>query len=414
MSSTTELPNKTIMKNGSRIQTLLNRLPKDFLIKNCLHWIQSQTYPPNATANGVEDEFPMEEWNPLQFYLDPPKSMLKRAIAYRMINVDWRNGFSLGQIAHLELSAIAEGIFSFRWTGSKVFHQQERSLFSNPTLILQMLKLELQSLFIYHTYMLQHPTLPIWLMRIQLHESSKPSSLHLIPSSRRIIYLGVVKNSDILLHNLFLKNDVCHRLFLQCLTRVVDRLQTASFLQPIEITGKSLESLYQILGSHRKANALGAWQIYGNNEIDSSPLDLRPTVLDDKHLHPRQVASNTLSESDRKIATQNRFGDISNQALDRVIITLNHDYLSDKEEELRNASVRRKSLSASNAHRPILTLQFRGQHVFQGIKELCEEGAMDPITVPSYLTGETGKSMLYVYDGLEQDRPTLQGFQETS
>ncbi|EPX72297.1 kinetochore protein Mis15 [Schizosaccharomyces octosporus yFS286] len=414
MGSTTELPNKTILKNGSRIQTLLNRLPKEFLIKNCLHWIQSHTYPPNATADGVDDELPMEDWNPLQFYLDPPKSMLKRAIAYRMINLDWRNGFSLGQIAHLELAAIAEGIFSFRWTASKVFHQHERSLFSNPSLVLHMLKLELQALFIYHTYMLQHPTLPIWLMRIQLHESSKPSSLHLLPSSRRVLYLGIVKNSDVVLHNIFLKNDVCHRLFLQCLTRVVDRLQTASFLQPLEITGKSLESLYQILGSHRKTNALGAWQIYGNNEIDSSPLDLRPTNLAAKYFYPKQLVSKTLSETDRKIATQNRFGDLSNQALDRVIISLNHDYLDDEEEGLRNASVRGKPLSTSDVHRPVLTLQFRGQHVFQGIKELCEEGAMDPITMPSYLTGESGKSMLYVYDGLEQNKPTIQGFQETS
>ncbi|EPY49233.1 kinetochore protein Mis15 [Schizosaccharomyces cryophilus OY26] len=405
MSSTTELSNKTLLRNGTRIQTLFNRLPKDFLIKNCLHWIQSQTYPPNAAVNNFDDGFPMEDWNPLEFYLHPPKSMLKRAIAYRMINVDWPNGFSLGQVAHLELSAIAEGILSFRWTASKVFHHKGRSLFSNPAVILQMLKLELQSLFIYHTYMLQHPTLPIWLIRIQLHESNKPSSLHLLPSSRRIIYLGIIKDSDTILHNLFLKNDVCHRL--------VDRLQPASFLQPLELTAKSLESLYQMLGSHRKANALGAWQIYGNNEVDPSPLDLRPTDLNNKSLHTRQLASNTLSGSDRKIATQNRFGDISNQAFDRVIITLNHDYLYDKEEELRDASIRRKSLSSMNVHRPILTLQFRGQHVFQGIKELCEEGAIDPITIPSYLTGETGKSMLYVNDGLAQDKPTLQGFQET-
>lgn len=99
----TELSSNIRIKHDKKIQKLLNRFPRDFLVKLCVEWIQKQTYPPNAKDINLEDMLDDEEWNPEAFYKNVPKSMLKRSIIHRMLVYDWPNGFYLGQIAQLEI-----------------------------------------------------------------------------------------------------------------------------------------------------------------------------------------------------------------------------------------------------------------------------------------------------------------------
>ncbi|CAM11335.2 CENP-N ortholog Mis15 [Schizosaccharomyces pombe] len=405
----TELSSNIRIKHDKKIQKLLNRFPRDFLVKLCVEWIQKQTYPPNAKDINLEDMLDDEEWNPEAFYKNVPKSMLKRSIIHRMLVYDWPNGFYLGQIAQLEILALAHGFVSMRWTASKVHHSAEKTVLPNPLVFLELLKSELESIFVYHTYISRHETLPITFIRLVLWDSKRPTALHTYPSSKQIFYLGLMDDSDVLLHNIFLRNDVCHSLFLQCLSRLLYRLKAGSALRPIDLVSKNLTTFCTNVGVNKEANALGAWQIYAKNLVDRSPLDTRPILSDD---NSSLIADSTQNcEKHREMAIQRRFGDTHSQVLDKLLITLDHDYIEKSTEKDKVLEENVESYNPTE-QRPLVVMQLRGQHILEGLKDICRQDALDPFTMPSYLTGETGLSILYVRDGLVLQRQESLGQQE--
>ncbi|KAL2311821.1 Inner kinetochore subunit mis15 [Schizosaccharomyces pombe] len=405
----TELSSNIRIKHDKKIQKLLNRFPRDFLVKLCVEWIQKQTYPPNAKDINLEDMLDDEEWNPEAFYKNVPKSMLKRSIIHRMLVYDWPNGFYLGQIAQLEILALAHGFVSMRWTASKVHHSAEKTVLPNPLVFLELLKSELESIFVYHTYISRHETLPITFIRLVLWDSKRPTALYTYPSSKQIFYLGLMDDSDVLLHNIFLRNDVCHSLFLQCLSRLLYRLKAGSALRPIDLVSKNLTTFCTNVGVNKEANALGAWQIYAKNLVDRSPLDTRPILSDD---NSSLIADSTQNcEKHREMAIQRRFGDTHSQVLDKLLITLDHDYIEKSTEKDKVLEENVESYNPTE-QRPLVVMQLRGQHILEGLKDICRQDALDPFTMPSYLTGETGLSILYVRDGLVLQRQESLGQQE--
>nr|BAA21401.1 pi022 [Schizosaccharomyces pombe] len=352
-----------------------------------------------------------EEWNPEAFYKNVPKSMLKRSIIHRMLVYDWPNGFYLGQIAQLEILALAHGFVSMRWTASKVHHSAEKTVLPNPLVFLELLKSELESIFVYVREQ-RNIIMEIFANRF--------NSTHISPGMKHyLLLLSVsfygIQNDPLLCTRTHLPSKYftsvswMTQMFYYTTYFYEMILKAGSALRPIDLVSKNLTTFCTNVGVNKEANALGAWQIYAKNLVDRSPLDTRPILSDD---NSSLIADSTQNcEKHREMAIQRRFGDTHSQVLDKLLITLDHDYIEKSTEKDKVLEENVESYNPTE-QRPLVVMQLRGQHILEGLKDICRQDALDPFTMPSYLTGETGLSILYVRDGLVLQRQESLGQQE--
>ncbi|EEB09488.1 kinetochore protein Mis15 [Schizosaccharomyces japonicus yFS275] len=375
------IADETIVRYDKRLERLIMRLPQTQLVELCKQWVQLQFHASTLNRE-IDDEEGAEE-----FYWHVPKSVRKHTMLHRIRHRDFPHGLRLDQIAQLEMECLCRDMLAVRWTASQLQAGPNPAVLFSTKALLQTLYEEIDTVFSWHAIERRHPTLPMTLVRLQLLDTRNPQALCRLASKRQVIYLAILESSVHLLHSLLTDaSDVGHRLFQQCLIRALQRFHSAYRIQKLSLTAKSLETMYTLLGAHRHAGALGSWRVYADNTVDTTPLDNQPSALATAIALKRKTTAEEIADV--------RFGNTNDRPLDRFLVALENDCIPDNE-----LNVGDKIHNAPLAFRPKITVQFQGPNVFQGLKELSSQGVLDVQRMPSFMTGEDGRSIIRVVNG---------------
>ncbi|KAG4306249.1 hypothetical protein PORY_000237 [Pneumocystis oryctolagi] len=226
-----------------------------------------------------------------------------------------------------------------------------------------------------HIYTALHPTLPLRLLRIQLHE---PAAQHLLPPPRRIFYLALPLSSPFLFYST--PRDTAHALLIQAVATALSSSCAPVQLHRTQLVLRHLHAMVMRRGASRHPSALGAWRIYADAQVDVSPVDpADPADSVDLAAHCGEIVEE-LKERPAEVSA--RFGRVDAQAdaLDRL-------------------AFRVEAADEEGSFRPVVWLVLEGSHVIQGLQEMCCKGQAVAQRMPGWLIGEEGVTEGTVYDG---------------
>lgn len=168
-------------------------------------------------------------------------------------------------------------------------------------------------------------------------------------------------------------------------------------LRSTALTAKSLTTMVHMRASSRAAHALGAWSLYADNKVDKSPLDSGLGGLNRAKRNEEVIDDTTdldetgLARMKRRKIAEGRFGtsgiETDGKGIEKLEVTI-----KDKMPELREGNEEREPF------RPVVTVRFEGTHVFAGIRSMVEDGIIDGVAMPGWMTGEDGVNVAVVKD----------------
>lgn len=148
--------------------------------------------------------------------------------------------------------------------------------------------------------------------------------------------------------------------------------------------------------SARSAHALGAWSLYADNKIDKSPLDADIDIAQGERedsIAAVSVDPDEQARRKRRKIAKARFGTSGilgdGKGINKFEVTLKN----------KLPVVDGVDMEGLTEFRPTVTVTFEGTHVFAGIRHMVEEGIIDGMAMPGWMTGEDGVSALVVEDG---------------
>ncbi|KAI9158523.1 Inner kinetochore subunit mis15 [Paramyrothecium foliicola] len=241
-----------------------------------------------------------------------------------------------------------------------------------------------------------------------------------------------------------------HNLIVEGVPKALSRPRQRYTLKTTNITSRNLRALLATRGSGRGNAAGGGWSIYADDKLKASPLD---TVLPTPPLsrgssepysgRKRQLSLGVRSNASKRarMVAEARFGRsgivTDGRGIEKVEVVLTDpfpvangfvDHGSDEEQDTQAATgaskSRRSQLSSiseqasgdeheemdlgnqdkSSGWKPTVKINFQGQHVFAGIRQLVEAGIIDGERMPGWMTGEEGVTMGIVAQGRIQSR----------
>jgi central kinetochore subunit Mis15/CHL4 len=240
-----------------------------------------------------------------------------------------------------------------------------------------------------HIYIQSHPTLPLLLIRLLLTDGVPKEDLL---SPRRTFLLAIPSSSPYIFHTP--ATDTLTDLIRQSLSQVFSTPRFPVVVQPVVpgLSAKSLGSMIQLCGGGRGTGALGAWRVYAKGWVDGSPLA------------PEKIKMETVPATDerggREALARARFG-----LRPRMKNLLDASVGEEEEEEVVLPALERAEWKITHgypddvAFEPIVTMRLDGSNVFHGVYEGIVEGWIDGARVPSWLTGEEGRTEGQIQDG---------------
>ncbi|KAK9352193.1 centromere protein Chl4/mis15/CENP-N [Lipomyces doorenjongii] len=391
---------------GSHSNILL-RLSRDSLVELALGWLDNV---PLCQPHRVGDE-ELEPEIVLQYILDVRdvysnyqlKGTPKRAIVERMVYVDWFRGFNMRQAADIEFQNIFDRPLSQKWTASNVQiistynDSNERMPIFHAPVFMKCLQRSLKSLIGSHIHIVQHASLPVVLLRIQLHEFGTKfvANITKMPTARHTYFCAFPTSALCIFHTPFL--NPYQKILRECIETALSTPGYQVQLESSSLTARSLASLVQLRTTSRTATALGGWSVYANDEVDVSPLASAEAVVADKLARLDEYENDNAARERKRMKTIDaRFGvrsenvddDVENRgdnqegmdaetALDHVEYRLEENY---DDEEFDDSFI------------PKVRILFEGSHVFEGIRLLARNGLVDETKLPAWMTGELGVS----------------------
>jgi central kinetochore subunit Mis15/CHL4 len=456
----------------------LSRLSRTSIIDLALKWLESETSPalhPYLESNRNLDEEAEED-----YLYTPAKDIeelrttygdlknekgTKREIIDRILDGDWRRGISLQQLAMIDFQHLQDNDTALRWTALKLvpLHNSEnstdasddscksrkrRKLTQDPPLYPQIqpatfisaLYSEISSLVKAH-YQMQtiFPTPTSTLPVLRLHLSSSPymhtttqnSTLFLepartlyiaLPNSCPYIYVALsgppVPSTAKDANATTTKMDIASlkRTVLSAIPKALSRPHERWSLEPTDLTAKSLRAICALRGNGRSGASGGAFSIFAEGEVDTSPLDPRVDGAEDGKEMKVQTFKrkrNILAERDGNInaakvveTVAKRFGvvgveeNVSNENNSREPAKTLATAKAPSAPALDRVFVRIESDKPNAMH---FNFTFGGSDVFAGLRQLAELGCVNAEKMPSWLTGEEGASIITVRDGVVVD-----------
>lgn len=411
------LPNTYIpvLPPGS-ITAILLKLPRQSLIDLFGKWPRIvNTQPPPQTSKTQRETNKLVLAECESFRLNKPnkKHVVERIIYY------WPRGLNLLQLSQIDCQMIVDKPNSFSWIASVVKTSKglDHPINLDPKSFLDLLSQDLTTFFMNHIYVCKHPNLPLIIVRIQVFDlesaslSRSSSRPHI--TSNRAYFVAIPLGSAYIIHspgNLLVTDiimQVVERNLPQenqnLLTLVTDKKQ-----RPV----KSLDSMQTLYGISRFGNSLGAWILYADNSVDISPIG---PIEDHKSVKSLEDHSNL---SIKEIANVRFRGSKDGQI---NLEKLHEDHLVFDNRKRRKKNTHQLDefgslapmqyaeflLKRNNDGRQTsITLKFTGSDVFAGLHELSvqttDESKMivNPKKMPSWLTGEEGRSCGTVKDGI--------------
>lgn len=399
---------------------ILQRLPRYTLVELMNKWPKIINTQPHLTK-----DLHQRQWNKLVL-LEVSKfrdnKANKRKIIEKVFEF-WSNGLNLLQLSQIDCQLIVDKPNSYSWILSIVKDSKgkEIPLLLDPKKFLDMLSRDLNFIFMTHIYVCKHPKLPLILIRIQVFDlqtvsSSKNSNRPHI-SSNRPYFLAIPIGSPYIIHSP--GKDLVSEIVMQVVERNLPQvpnnlitIDTDYKQHPV----KSLEAMNVLYGNSRFSNSLGAWTSYADSTIDISPLndiDNHKLLNEDKeNQHDIKSIANLRFKGnyEGKITSDFLFNESPRRKKRKTT------QFEDKEEEEIIKDEFSSLAPVQNAEFLIqqnhgdeysnITLKLSGADVFGGLHELSVQAEekelmiLDPSEMPSWLTGEEGRSHGTVRDGL--------------
>lgn len=456
----------------------LSRLCRTSLINLALKWLETEDNPAlypylesnrNLAEEAEEDYLytpaaDIEELRATYENLKDEKGT-KREIIDRILDGDWRRGISLQQLAMIDFQHLQDNDTALRWTALKLvpIHSSEnsnnasgrtsdprkrRKLSHDPTFYPQIqpatfistLSSEISSLVKAHYHMhnvsqTSASALPIVRLHVSdspyNYTSSKDSSLFLesartlyiaLPNSCPYIYVALsgpaasTKSKDTTAATTKFDVASLKRTVLEAVPKALSRPHERWSLEPTDLTAKSLTAICALRGNERNGASGGAFSIFSEGEVDTSPLD--PRADGDEDVKEAKVKSvrrkrKVLEEMDGNINAAKVVAKVT-ERFGRVGIekeSLQRDIRQEAAQPLANTKIP----SATALDRVFVRVEsdkpdamqfnftFGGSDVFAGLRQLAELGCVEAEKMPSWMTGEEGASLITVRDGLVID-----------
>ncbi|KAL2889027.1 CHL4-like protein [Ceratocystis lukuohia] len=360
----------------------------------------------------------------------------KREVVDRMLEGDWREGVTMYQLAMADFQYLYDHPLSQKWTayrilplkvqphtnpdGHDVYKVDNKSLQTprfHPSTFLEKLQLEALPDTKTHCHFDRHRSLPLLILRVVILDSpynfnwSRQEGTATSLETARIMYIAfpdaapflyITKPSSIGGVNSAFDAKSTRSLVVDGIPKALSRPRERVTLKATDFTSANLSAILQKSSAGRTNEAGGGWSIYADEKKKDTPLErvlpVSPLLDDiqDSNSGPKHKLHDTPESKavkKRRLVAEGRFGKsalihdgVGIKQLDIVLANtlVNADEDGDHDEELPKASVR---------------LCFVGSHVFAGIRQLIEAGAIDGEKMPGWMTGEEGVTSGTVVEG---------------
>ncbi|RMJ26443.1 hypothetical protein PHISP_02715 [Aspergillus sp. HF37] len=400
---------------------------------------ETSPYAPAKTVDEVRDVY----------YDLQDRKGAKREVIDRILEGDWRHGITLRQLAMVDIRYMDDHPSSLRWTAMELVpisiqdnnireHSTENSSAIprvHTATFLNNLQQQISPLVKAHYHLVRSNSLPLTFLRILVTDSPYQNLRDLpgmLTDSSRVIYVVFPDSCPFIYTSISSTKPKAsatttsavatdsrslQRLVRESIPAALSRAQEKYTLKPTSLTAKSLQALLALRGPGRSNAASGAFSIFADAAVEGSPLDPRPadTVSPEEYMgrqrdrapgdeddaknneslstsmkKPNDGDTNSPASKRRKVAVNSRFGtsgSLSSAPLDRLDIRM-LDRLDQDEED-----------GSIELSQPSVSLTFSGADVVSGIRKLSELGVVDPLRMPSWMTGEEGVSVAVVHRG---------------
>lgn len=238
----------------------------------------------------------------------------KREVLDRMLEGDWRHGISLQQLAMADVQYLVDHPTSHRWTALKLIRitpeangigiepmeKDFRRLprFHAPS-ILRNLQKEVGPLVKAHYHLSRLPSVPITLLRIQIHDSpytgqssqSGLTNIHSLDISATIyvafpddtpsVYVSVASPSGSSKGG---NSRVLRKAVIDAIPKAFSKPHERYTLKATSLSARSLLTLVAVRGSTRGNSAAGGWSIFAEGSVEGDPLQSFVTTTDQGYL----------------------------------------------------------------------------------------------------------------------------------
>ncbi|KAK6347647.1 hypothetical protein TWF718_005486 [Orbilia javanica] len=419
----------------------LLRLSKPSLEKLVFDWLRTPLCAPDLSPIDDDlldvgyDEEPQE--TTLEEAEEAYKSLTSRKeFVGRVFEREWRGGLTMHQIAQVDMQYLLDHPSSLKWTASELVLEEGRKPVGDklpkfqPFVFCKALLEIMDPMVQCHPYYISHPTLPLTIVRLSLHDPYPLPTLP--PPTNQIFYLAVPTSSP---HLFFTPQrsklaDICRKslpIALSSHHRRYDIISTA-------LSAKTLEALVARKGCERGDLAAGGgWSVFaveGEGAVEGDPLEVsRPRK---RRSLDAGMGNGGGEGKKRKLIAEERFGKSATvgdgSGLERVEVKLREVWPRGKEVpgvlgavdgnagKGRKGRPKKDTAPVTNADEdaplvdenapwkgkswmPNVDVVLEGTHVFAGVRTLVEEGVFDGEKIPTWMTGEEGKSVGTVKGG---------------
>ncbi|CAI7629566.1 unnamed protein product [Penicillium pancosmium] len=469
--TTASLPNSLrIPSTTPSLSKTLGKLSRPALLDLAISWLEDrnvESFPPylqpsDTNNHDNEETLPYPAAETLaevrEAYINlRDRKGGKQEIIERILEGDWRHGFTLRQLAMADLRYMDDRPASLRWTAMELVRLNDdatsKSKSARDTIAIasedwsasipriqaasfvKSLHAEIAPLVKAHYHLSRSSTLPLTFLRIFIIDSPYQTPRHqpeIFTDATRIIYIAFPDScpyfytSSITTSNasdsssgsgsLATDPRTLQRLVREAIPKALSRPHQRFTLKPTALAAKNLQTLLTLRGPGRSTSSNGAFSIFADAALEGSPLDPRPsnTVLAEEHMRgprpankKRSSGSGTAAMTDgalspdskkRRLAVESRFGTVgcsmTPAPLDRLDIRL-LDPPGVEEDADADADADRNAANLA----PAVSLTFTGSDVIGGIRKLAELGVVDPELMPSWMTGEDAVSTAFVRGG---------------
>ncbi|KKA27485.1 hypothetical protein TD95_001971 [Thielaviopsis punctulata] len=442
--TTARIPSSLRISSSSPIvQRIFNRLSRASLIQLALDWLDIRSdgvsFPVFRQSSQDDGDFyppadSVEELQELYLAMAERKGP-KREVVDRMLEGDWRAGITMYQLAMADLQYLYDHPTSQKWTsyhilplrpqptsnsaGNNVFHVDKKSMEMprfHPSSFLEKLQLEVLPDSKTHCHFDRHKTLPLLILRLFIFESPYSFDVrHRVSKdaspmdSARTIYLAFPDSAPFLYltkpqavgPSSAVDSKTIKAIIVDGIPKALSRPRQRYTLKPTDLVTNNLSALLYTNSSGRTNAAGGGWSVYADEKKKDTPLErVLPTAqnADSDELGPTskrkpQEASDARALKRRKQVAKGRFGISAlpgdGTGIERMDVVLSNAKLSNRD----TAGIDHENSTAS------VRVCFAGSHVFAGIRQLVECGAIDGETMPGWMTGEEGVTVGTVENG---------------
>ncbi|KAK6518887.1 hypothetical protein TWF281_003578 [Arthrobotrys megalospora] len=421
----------------------LLRLSKPSLEKLVFDWLKTPICAPNLTPtddNLIEAGYDEEPRDTTLEEAEEAYTNLtsRKEIVDRVFEREWRDGLTMHQVAQVDMQYLLDHPSSLKWTACELVLEEGKKPVGDklpkfqPVVFCKSLLEIMDPMVQCHPYYITHPTLPLTIIRLSLHNPYPLPTLP--PPANQIFYLAVPTSSP---HLFFTPQrsklaDICRKslpIALSSQHRRYDIVSTA-------LSAKTLEALLARKGCERgDLGAGGGWSIYaveGEGAAEGDPLEVtRPRKR--RSVDAEDLRTDNTEGRKRKRVAEERFGNSATvgdgSGLERVEVKLKEVWPRGKgvpgvlgvvdgnagkgkrgrpkkdvttngnDEEDDGPVVDEEAPWKGKSWMPNVDVVLEGTHVFAGVRRLVEEGVFDGEKIPTWMTGEEGKSVGLVKGG---------------